>query len=209
MHWGRPLSGIRAGVAIAVGKSGPELLVDFQNIGSRASSLLIASEGNMGGFGYDFSTWAVAPEGTSVQLQFRGIGPNGILKISLAAHDVQQIPPGGTYEIAEPVTAFRASNKEPGQGSIPLRMLLRQGYKVRISYRQDPDSRQTKRLLRPLSGLLGRRLGIGGCRIGRPLTGFRSCIDRATRSDIPRLVFCLATQSDQNRPPHIASSTSR
>ena len=147
MHWGRPLSGIRAGVAIAVGKSGPELLVDFQNIGSRASSLLIASEGNMGGFGYDFSTWAVAPEGTSVRLSFWGVGPNGVLKIGLIVHDVQQIPPGGTYEITEPVTAFRASNKEPGQGSIPLRTLLRQGYKVRISYSLDPDGRQTKRLL--------------------------------------------------------------
>jgi hypothetical protein len=98
-------------------------------------------------FGYDFSTCAVAPDGTSVQLQFWGVGPGGILKIGLAVHDVQQIPPGGTYEITQPVTAFRASKQEQGQGSIPLRTLLRQGYKVRISYRLDPDNRQTKRLL--------------------------------------------------------------
>ena len=66
MHWGQPVSGIRAGVAITVGKSGPELSVDFQNIGSRTSSLQIARWANTDG-GYDFSTWAVAPEGTSVQ----------------------------------------------------------------------------------------------------------------------------------------------
>jgi hypothetical protein len=141
MRWGPAVSGIRAGVAIAVGKSGPELIVDLQNIGSRASSLLIGSMSN-GIFGYDFSSWAVAPDGTSLQLYFTGVGPSGILKVSLPGRFIQPIPPGGTYEITEPVAAFRAS-----QGSIPLRTLLRQGYKVRISYRLDPDNRQTKRLL--------------------------------------------------------------
>jgi hypothetical protein len=82
-----------------------------------------------------------------IQLQFWGVVPGGILKVSLPGRFIQQIPPGGTYEITEPVTAFRASKQEPGQGSIPLRTLLRQGYKVRISYSQDPDRRETKRLL--------------------------------------------------------------
>jgi hypothetical protein len=147
-HWGQPVSGMRAGVAIEAGKSGLELIVDFQNVGSRAFSLRIASGAPMAG--YDFSTWAVSPEGTSVELYFRpGVSVGGILKVGLPYFLVEQIPPGGTYEITQPVTAIVATGKEPGTGGTPLQTLLRQSYKVGISYRMDPDHRQTK-------GLLGR-----------------------------------------------------
>jgi hypothetical protein len=101
-HWGQPVSGMRAGVAIAAGKSGLELIVDFQNVGSRAFSLRIASGAAMGS-GYDFSTWAVSPEGTSVELYFRpGVSVGGILKVGLPYFLVEQIPPGGPTRLRNP-----------------------------------------------------------------------------------------------------------
>jgi len=145
ISWGSTVSGMRVGVALGQGSAGKELRVVFANMAPTQRSLLIAQQGGRApSTAYAFAIHALGgPDGKEYVIFYWVDGGLGrLVPISLVAPYVAAIPSGRMYEVDIPLKLLFKTERG---GNMGLESMLRQGYKVRVSYRVVPN--QVKRIL--------------------------------------------------------------
>jgi hypothetical protein len=135
ISWGSTVSGMRVGVALGQGSGGRELRVVFANMARMQQSLLVAEQGGgVPSTGYAFDIRAQGgPDGKEHEISYWVDGGLGrIVPIGLQIPYVAAVPAGRMYELNLPVKLLFQIARG---GDIGLESMLRQGYKVHVSYR--------------------------------------------------------------------------
>lgn len=130
ISWGDPVSNLRAGLAIASGKTGLELHIYFQNLAACSQSLLLQDGPDLPrGMDYAFSIYAVGPDGVRHRFVSSIPDEGRLVRIGISISVVKQLPPRGTYEMRQSLKQILSSRE-----NIPFERLMRGGSEVFVSY---------------------------------------------------------------------------